>query len=113
MDDGIADTINRRTAKAVAERLDALDAKWANDKAWHVAPMSDTFLGANDATDSDRAWFFAILATNTPGIDFTDDAPAGADWENLFAHFRTEILARRDPQTPPARTAESHPCGVV
>jgi hypothetical protein len=65
---------------------------------WFQAPIADTILGTNDATNADRAWLVGTFAAKTPGLDF--DGPADADWENLFMHFRAEILARRDPQNP-------------
>lgn len=102
MDAGIADTINRTTARLIAENMDRLDREWGNATPWYLATLSVTFLGGNDATDADRAWYFGILAASTPDLDF-DGIPADYDWENLFANFRAEITARRDPQTPSVR----------
>lgn len=110
MDAGIADTLNHRTARLVAEHMDKLDVLWFSTmNPWYEAVMSQAFLGENDATDADRAWYFGILSTVILGEAVE---PADGDWENLFANFRAEILARRDPQTPPVRAAQT-PCGMV
>jgi len=109
MDAGIADTINRRTARAVAARLDQLDALWSGTitTPWHLSSGCAAFTGENESvTNSDRAWFFGILAYDTPTAVF-DGHPADCDWENLFSHFRAEILARRDPESPSVCAAES------
>lgn len=105
MDAGIADTINRQAARLVALRFDGLDELWdqpVHGGPWYLSPIADTFMGDNDATNADRAWLFGGLAARTPGLDF-DGEPADCDWENLFANFRAEILARRDPETPSVR----------
>lgn len=105
MDAGIADMLNRQAARMVARNMDRLDTAWGNTVPWYRAGLSETFLASNDATDSDRAWYFGVLAARTPGIDY-DGTPADCDWENLFSHFRAEIEARRDPQSHSARAAE-------
>lgn len=112
MDAGTADTINRRTAQRTAEYLDLNDflAGLTGDP-WHDGPMAQTLMGENPASNADRAWLVGALATKTPGLDF-DGTPADADWENLFTHFRAEILARRDPQTSPVHANESVRDGV-
>jgi hypothetical protein len=118
MDAGIVDTINRRDVELIAARLDRIDAdldeRWPGiGKPWYVGGMAETIMGENDATDGDRAWLVAQLAAGTySGIHF-DGHPADEDWENFYTHFRAEILARRDPQTPHARAAEICPSGVV
>lgn len=104
MDAGIVDTINRQAASVVAKNLDRLDAAWEVEKPWHQATLSETFLSEDTSTDVDRAWYFGMLAARTPGIDL-DGIPADCDWENLFSHFRAEILARRDPKTHTVRVA--------
>lgn len=112
MDAGIADTINRRTAQQTAKHLDLNDflAGLTADP-WHNAPMAQTLMGENPASNADRAWLVGALAAKTPGLHF-DGTPADADWENLFTHFRAEILARRDPQTSPVHANESVRDGV-
>lgn len=103
MDAGIADTLNRQTARQVAEHLDRLDLDWDNGTPWYRSTGSTAFTGENpDVTSADRAWYFAILATGTP----FDGEPADCDWDDLFASFRTEIMARRDPEFPSVRAAE-------
>ena len=113
MDAGVADAINRRDVKLMAARLDALDLPQysATHGPWYLAPMAETLLSDKPSSNADRAWLVGQLAASLPGIAF-DGEPAGGDWENLFTHFRAEILARRDPQTPHAREAETRP-GVV
>jgi hypothetical protein len=106
MDAGIADTINRRDAWRVALHLDDLDGR-----PWHLGIEADAFLSPACGS-GEKAWLFGALAANVPGLHFDGD-PADCDWDGLFSHFRAEILARRDPKTPPARAAETHPCGVV
>jgi hypothetical protein len=111
MDAGIADTINRRDARLMALRLDTLDQEtYLNyfsgvSTPWYRSPMADTLMGENAATNSDRAWLVGLLAASTAHLAF-DGTPADCDWDNLFTHLRAEILARRDPQTPPVREAE-------
>lgn len=104
MDAGIADTLNRHTVRLLASQLDAWDADlgYSAIAPWHRAPIADTLMGDNDATDADRAWFVGDLAARTPGVEF-DGPPGDCDWDNLFSHFRAEILARRGPETPPVR----------
>jgi hypothetical protein len=113
MDAGIADTLNRRTAWRITTNLDVID--WfmgiLGDKTpevgapWYRAPIADTLMGTNAATSGDRAWLVGIFAARTPNLGW-DGHPADCDWDNLFSHFRAEILARRDPQSHPARAAE-------
>jgi hypothetical protein len=111
MDAGIADTLNRHVAQLIAKQLDKVDeqmrangTRMTSSEGWHHGHMADTLMGDNDATDGDRAWLVGMFAARTPGVDF-DGHPADCDWENLFSHFRAEILARRDPQTPCAGAA--------
>lgn len=106
MDAGIADTINRRAVSLIARQLDL------NDEAvghvvirWQYSAMADTLVADVPDRHADRAWLVGRLAARTPGLDF--DGPADADWENLFSHFRAEILARRDPQNPPVHAAKT------
>lgn len=110
MDAAVADTINRRDVELVAQKLDGLDSFFGNETPWYQIRFADDVVAGKDTPD--RAWHFTILASNTPGIAF-DSAPADCDWDNLFSHLRAEILARRDPQTPPTGTAETRPCGMV
>lgn len=106
MDAGIADTINRRDVQLIAERFDEIDEQWGDGSYWQVSKMADTLMGEGPATTADRAWLVGALAACTPGVHF-DGAPAGCDWDNLFMHFRAEILARRDPKTPSVHAAET------
>jgi hypothetical protein len=117
MDAGIIDAINRRDVKLMVARLDALDLpKYkATHGPWYLTPTGDILAGHSYLSHPDRAWLVGSLAANLPGIAF-DGEPAGGDWENLFSHFRAEVLARRvsrDPKTPHADRAETPPCGVV
>lgn len=107
MDAGIADTLNRHVVQLIAQQLDTVDADMGIVFApWQHCAMADTLMGENKATDGDRAWLVGMLAARTPGVDF-DGHPADCDWENLFSHFRAEILARRDPESPSVCAAES------
>jgi hypothetical protein len=113
MDAGTADTINRRDVQLIAAQLDKNDlAMPVPEIRWPHSAMADTLV--SDAADSngDRAWLVGHLAARTPGTYF-DGAPADADWENLFGHFRAEIQTRRDPETPHIGKAETRPGGVV
>jgi len=114
MDAGIADTINRLAVQAMVAHLDKVDIDLcANETGpWYAVSIADTLMGTNDATDADRAWLVGLIAHGTPGLDF-DGCPADWDWENFYSHMRAEILARRDPQTPPAVPAETRPSGVA
>lgn len=120
MDAGTADTINRLTADRIAKHLDLTDwlcglrpgARNDGDTPWHLSAMADTFMGENDATNSDRAWLLGALAVKTPGVDF-DAIPADCDWENLFSYIRTEISTRRDPQAPRREAPETRLATVV
>jgi hypothetical protein len=106
MDAGIADTLNRHVAQLITKHLDVNDQALGYDliSPWHHSPIADTLMGDNETTDGERAWLIGMFAARTPGVDF-DGHPADCDWENLFSHFRAEILARRDPQTPCAVSA--------
>ncbi len=112
MDAGIADTINRQTARVFARYLDSIDHElgFHSSNPWHRSPIADTLMDDNDATNADRAWLVGAIATKArPGRIFSlpsDNYPADGDWENLFSNIRAEILTRRDPQTSPARAAE-------
>jgi hypothetical protein len=101
MNAGIADTLNRHVAQLITRQLDVNDGLMADHLSgpWYASPIADTLMGANETTDGERAWLIGMFAARTPGVDF-DGHPADCDWENLFSHFRAEILARRDPQTP-------------
>lgn len=103
MDAGITDTINRRDAALVAQKLDSLDREFGNATPWYRIALADDVVTGNITPD--RVWHFTILASGTVGIAF-DGAPADADWDNLFTHFRAEIAARRDPETHLAHEAE-------
>jgi hypothetical protein len=107
MDAGIADTINRHVAQLITAHLDQEDQALVDVgfDPWTHSPIAQTLMGENDTTDGDRAWLIGMFAARTPGVDL-DSIPADADWENLFANFRAEILTRRDPQTHPVRAAE-------
>lgn len=112
MDAGIADTLNRRAVQLMARHLDRFDVDLCarEDGPWFRVSLADTLLETDDATNADRAWLVGAIAAQTPGLDF--DGPADCDWENLLLHFRAEILARRDPQSPHARSVATRP-GVV
>lgn len=119
MDAGTADTINRRTAREIADHLDLTD--WLlgvkpgdpyTGTQWHLSGMADAFLVADTATTSDCAWLLGALAVRASAIDW-DGVPADCDWDNLFAHFREEISARRDPKAPQDEAAETCLANVV
>lgn len=119
MDFGVADTINRHVARIIAARLDQVDADMdrgirnpANLRPWHSSPLADVLMAETPGGRSDRAWLIGQLAARTPDVAF-DGTPADADWDNLFSHFRAEILARRDPDSSPARVAEIPARGMV
>ena len=116
MDAGIADAINRRDVTLICARLDALDLPQYKDSTrstrsthgpWWRAPLADTLMSEDDATRGDRAWLIGALSGNMSGIAF-DGEPASGDWDNLFAHFRAAITARRDPESPFARAGAPH-----
>ncbi len=97
MDAGIADTINRHAVQLITQRLDQIDATIDGLVIrWHHSAMADTLAGDKIDQRGDRAWLVGHLAARTP--DF-DGHPADCDWENLFSHFRAEILARRNPDS--------------
>lgn len=79
---------------------------------WYLKAAADIMLRTDDGTRPDRAWWVGLWASQVPTVAF-DGAPADCDWDNLFQHFRDAILARRNPETPPARAAENCPGGVV
>jgi hypothetical protein len=118
MDAGIADAINREDARLIALAFDATDQPHAPylysyvPQPWYNGPMAATIMGENAATDGDRAWMLGSLASGIPGVRF-DGAPADCDWENFYTHLRAEITARRDPENPPAKVAETCLSGVV
>jgi hypothetical protein len=113
MDAGIADTLNRHAARLIAEHLDGVDTRLPLVRLpWYMRRAVDVFFSPHASDNGYRAWLIGRDAARTPGIDF-DGTPADCDWENLFSHFRAEILARRDPQTPPAGMAETLPGSVV
>ena len=104
MDAGIADTINRRDAKRLAEALDLWDLpEWYKAHHWSASPIAATFMGENDSDNSDRAWLVGVLACRVNGFD---GIPADCDWDGFFSYMRAEVLARRDPKTPSVRVAE-------
>lgn len=114
MDAGIADTVNRHVVQLIVRRLDSTDEALGYDRdcPWYRAPLGSILLSDRPDSNGDRAWLVGQLATRTPGVDF-DGEPADCDWDNLFSHFRAEILARRDPKTPHSASAETRPAGVV
>lgn len=111
MDAGIADTINRADAHKVAKHLDLADWLSGHTNPWHTRVEADVFFSPT-CPSGEKAWFFGALAAGVPDLHFDGD-PADCDWDNLFSHMRAEVLARRDPETPHARAAETQPCGVV
>jgi hypothetical protein len=104
MDVGIADTINRIFAQKLAGGLDTLYPRWHE----HRSPVAATLMGDS----SDRAWLVGFLVQPIPDLEI-DSVPADADWDNLFSNIRAEILARRDPETPPTETPATRPGDVV
>lgn len=113
MDAGIADTINRRDVALLVARCDVIDDDLRRGMIlplslvpWFDSPMAGLFLSEDPKHRPDQAWLFGSLVANIPTVHF-DGAPADCDWDNLFNHLRAEILARRDPQTPPVQVAET------
>lgn len=102
MDAGIADTINRRDARLIADRVYLADA-FTGDTG-----LADVFLSDDRAR---KAWLLGRMAPGIPGLSF-DGAPADADWDSLFSNIESLILIRRDPKPPHARSAATRP-GVV
>lgn len=112
MDAGIADTINRRDVQLIAAQLDKNDLAMPTPEIrWQHSPMADTLIADTPDTNGDRAWLVGALAARTVGTYF-DGAPADSDWDNLFSHFRAEILNRRDPKFL-SRTSGTAPCEMV
>lgn len=110
---GVADALNRRFAQIVCGYLDAHDTEQFFDGSglhWYDRSLADTLASQDRATHPNRAWLVGFLAARTPGVDF-DGQPQDCDWDNLFSHFRAEILARRDPKAPSVR--DKAPCGMV
>jgi hypothetical protein len=110
MDAAIADTINRRDAWLLALHLDDTGTTFDGGKHWHLGIEASAFLSTT-CSSGEKAWLFSALAANVPGLHFDGD-PADCDWENLFSHFRAEILARRAPGTHCARVTEHVRSGV-
>ena len=112
MDAGIADTLNRHVVLLITKHLDAIDRGMpVPEIRWPTSAMADTLMSDGPDSNGDRSWLVGFLAARTPGIDF-DGLPADCDWDNLFSHFRAEILSRRDPKLPSVRAAQS-PCEMV
>lgn len=106
MDAGIADTLNRHVVQLITKQLDTIDMGMPIPEVrWPTSAMAETLMSAAPDSNGDRAWLVGFLAARTPGVDF-DGHPADCDWDNLFSHFRAEIMARRDPQAHPAHAAE-------
>jgi hypothetical protein len=107
MDAGIADTINRHVVQLITQHLDSnRQLAGALVAPGRKAASRTTLMGERlPPRRCRRAWFVGFLAARTPDLDF--DFPADCDWENLFSHFRAEILARRDPKTPPVHAAQT------
>lgn len=110
MDTAIADTINRLDAQKIASHLDLLDWFKGAGRPWHLGIEAQAFLSLT-VSSSEKAWLIGLLASGVPNLRF-DGTPADCDWENLFSHFRAEILARRDPQAPRDRAAIAGRDGV-
>jgi len=103
MDPAIADAINRHDAQTLAKHLDLVD--WLKAKQpWHLGIEANAFLSST-ISSGELAWLFGLLAAGVPNLHFDGD-PADCDWQNLFTHFRAEIVARRDPQIPLVYAAE-------
>jgi hypothetical protein len=119
MDPGIADAINRRTAQAVAARMDGidvgLDIRFPEvGSPWYHGSMAATIMGENpDAGPQDLRWLVSALGLATWGTGF-DGTPADADWDNLYSHLRAEVVARRDrdPEIPCVAASTAVASGV-
>lgn len=97
MDAGIGDTLNRLFAQTICGYLDAYDTDLAHDNddpRWYNRQFADTLVSDDPKTHANRAWLVGFLAARTPGVDW-DGQPSDCDFDNLFSHFRAEILARR------------------
>jgi hypothetical protein len=109
-DPGIADTLNRQTARLLVRRLDSIDQFLGfRNNPWFRCPIAATLMGENDASDADRGWLIGSLLPDTGNTLTHDSYPADGDWENLLSHIRDEITSRRerDPQAPLVRAAET------
>lgn len=110
MNFGIADTINRRDARLIAEHLDRIDGPYTDRptirQPWPVTRLGELLAGEVPASTSARVWTLVTIAAKVEGLTF-DCAPADCDWDGFFTYLRAEILARRDPQTPSVCGAES------
>lgn len=117
MDPGIADTLNRQTARLIAGHLDSIDKHLGfTETPWYVSPIAASLMGETAATDGDRAWLIGALYPRTQGRFPSDGYPADGDWEMLFGNIRAEILARREARgtdSSPARAAEVPVRGMV
>ena len=98
MDAGTADAINRRDVQLITARLDNSDRMFKANP-WYEGPIGDAILADDPKDQGDRDFLIAVLAERTLGVHF-DGQPADCDWDNLYSHFRAEILARRDPDSP-------------
>lgn len=104
MDAGIADTLNRVSARGLAAHFDELDDMFGNSEPWYDNNWA-RLLALGGPPSSDVVWLLACIGARNPEVPF-DGAPAGCDWDNLFSHFRAEIQARRDRDSSPVRAAE-------
>lgn len=107
MDASLANDINRRDARLMAEYLDRYDAEYLlpGQPEWAESITADMVMTDNPEGAAARAWFVGTLGARTPGVYF-DGAPADCDWDNLYSHLRAEIAARRAPQPPSVRAPE-------
>lgn len=115
MDHGIVDAINRRDAQLITAWLDLNDlGPEYTAEPWYRSPVAATLMDERPGSTADRAWLIGTFAARVTGIAF-DGAPADCDWDNLFAHFRDEIIARRNNVTrdPIPSVRQSSPCGMV
>lgn len=117
MDAGIADTINRKTAEAIADHLDLVDwlkgVEKTGEPRWYEMPIVDEFLTAVPVPK--QAWMFGLIAHSArrATYDVYDVIPADADYESLFAALRTEVAKRRDTKIPRGDAAEVRVAEVV
>ena len=112
MDASLANDINRRDARLIAERFDEIVRVWPALGEWAEGSIADTLMSEDAARASDRAWLVGALAACTPGLYFDGD-PADCDWENLYSHLRAEILVRRALNPPCVRAPETPGAMVV
>lgn len=117
MDAGIADTINRQTADAIAKQLDLVDwfdgVNHRTGTPWYRGPLAEEFLKATDMRV--QSWVYGLIAHRAvyAGRELYSLIPADADYENLFSALRVEITMRRGTEIPRGDAAEVRVAEVV